>query len=337
MEYDSLSLLKYKNLELIKEQAGEIPNAETIANWSNTLGGDRAAFLLYESILASPEQKNFIELVYHQKIGPAPKHPVEIWVISSSNEKLAKWGSHVDVIRTWMQELGRETQELVTFSDNNLLENARLIGEAIQASHNKKIIVSFGRGSLEMSLLAKMNEKNKTHDLHSVASWINIAGSVSGSVWADQILNSRLSQFASKLKSLWRKEYLADLAWASKKNPVWRSGFSSLKHSINITMLPVCFEKHIPVYYKNAFQKLKAFGPNNSQSLLVDQIIRPGLVYPVWRKTLIDEIEAVKQDFIRVVLASETLIFSRLGLDLLKEDSAELYEEQREAPLELEM
>ena len=339
MENDSLGLIKFRNREFIKSLDGEIPNAETLAEWNKNFGTDQASFLFYESILASQEQKNFIEFVYHQKVEslkPTLKNPIEIFVISSSNEKLARWGSHVDLMRSWLAELGHVAEELVTFSDNNLLENARLIGEVIQSSHSKKVIVSFGRGSLEMSLLAKMNEKNRTHDLHSVAAWINLAGSVMGSVEADQILNSRLLRALAQVKSFWKKDVLTSLAWASKKNPVWRSGFSSLKHSINVTMLPICLEQHIPVYYKNSFQKLKALGPNDSQNLLSDQIIRPGFIYPLWRRAVIDDIVSVKQDFIRLILAIEAILNQRLGLDFLKEESPESLGVARKSVLELE-
>ena len=105
MEYDSLSLLKFKNRELIKSLEGEIPSPDTLATWTNQLGADKASFLLYEAILASPEQKNFIEFVYHQKPQRQPltyKTPIQVLVISSSNQKLSKWGSHVDLIKLWM-------------------------------------------------------------------------------------------------------------------------------------------------------------------------------------------------------------------------------------------
>jgi hypothetical protein len=343
IEQESLGLLKFRNLELIKSMNGDVPNSEILSEWNKQFGADHASFLLYQAILASPEQKNFIEFVYHHKLEQTKtevKNPIEILVISSSNEKLAKWGAHVDVIKTWLEELGLSAEELVTFSDNSLIENARLIGEAIQASHSKKIIISFGRGSLEMSLLAKMNEKNKIYDLHSVASWINMAGSVSGSIEADQILDGRMSRLTSRLKSILKKDYRAQLAWASRKNPVWRSGFSNLKQSINISVLPICLEKHISAYYKSSYLKLKAFGTNDSQNLLVDQIIRPGFIYPLWRKAVIDDIDSVKQDFIRIVLAVETILNQRLGLDFLKEPNDLSFERplslQVEAPLELE-
>ncbi len=343
IEQEPLGVLKFRNLELIKSMNGEVPTLEIINEWNKKFGCDHASFLLYESVLASPEQKNFIEFVYHHKLEQTQaefKNPIEILVVSSSNEKLAKWGSHVDVMKSWLEELGLFADELVTFSDNSLIENARLIGEAIQASHTKKIIISFGRGSLEMSLLAKMNEKNKIYDLHSVASWINIAGSVSGSIEADQILEGRMSRLTSRLKSIIKKDYRTQLAWASRKNPVWRSGFSSLKQSINISVLPICLERHISAYYKNSYLKLKSFGPNDSQNLLVDQIIRPGFIYPLWRKAVIDDIGSVKQDFVRIVLAVETILNQRLGLDFLKDPSGaeleRLTKTPTEPPLELE-
>jgi len=322
MDHDVLGLIKFKNRDLIRDLAGEIPSDELLKQWTSQLGCDQATFLLYEAILNSLEQKNFIDFVYHQKLDQARsvfKNPIEIWIISSSNESLIPWGAHVDVLKSYVSEQGFQAFELVTFSDNNLMQNARLIGETIQASHTKKIIVSFGRGSLEMSLAAKLNEKNKFFDLHSVGAWINIAGSVSGSELVDKTLTSPFFKLHAKIKSFWKREYLHNLLMASKTNATWRSGFSSLKHAISISMLPICFEKHIPVYYKNSFQRLRSLGPNDSQNLTTDQIIRPGFIYPLWGKPLIDEVDIIKQDFLRVIIATENLLNQRQSVDFLRE------------------
>lgn len=330
MEHEArLSLIKFRNLNLIRELNGEIPTAEVLKEWSQKQGTDQGAFLLYEAILNSTEQKNFIEFVRTQK--PVPftqlstfKSPIEIWIISSANQSLSPWGEHVEVIGSWLEELGLDWNELVTLSDNNIMQNARLIGEAIQASHARKMIISFGRGSLEMSLLCKMNEKNKNYDLHSVSSWINIAGTVSGSFKADEILKSPYLRAIAKMKSFFHREYFNDLLLKSKTNPVWRSGseFTSLKQSVNVTLLPIVFEKHIPTFYKKSFQKLRKDGPNDSQNILADQIVRPGFIYPLWGQVAIDDIDPIKPGLLRVILAVKTILEKKLGLEFLREETA---------------
>ena len=321
------SLIKFRNLSLIRELAGEIPSTDVLNSWSQKQGSDQVAFLLYEAILNSTEQKNFIEFVRSQKVDyvaqGSAKSPIEIWIISSANQSLSPWGAHVTVVGSWLEELGLDWNELETLSDNNILQNAQLIGEAIQATHAKKIVISFGRGSLEMSLLCKMNEKNKKFDLHSVCSWVNIAGSVSGSKTADQILKSPYLKAQAKFKSIFRREHFQNLLLSSKSNPVWRGGseFSALKNSVNVTLLPICFEKHIPIYYKNSFQKLREFGPNDSQNLLADQIVRPGFIYPLWGRVVIDEIGAIKPSLVRVILALKSILDKKLGLEFLREET----------------
>ncbi len=324
-----LSLIKFRNLDLIRELQGEIPSAEVLKEWSEKQGSDQVAFLLYEAILSSIEQKNFIEFVRTQKPVPSIalstfKSPIEIWIISSANQSLSPWGKHVEVIGSWLEEFGHDWNELVTLSDNNIMQNARLIGEAIQTTHTKKMIISFGRGSLEMSLLCKMNEKNKKFDLHSVASWVNIAGTVSGSSRSDEILDSSYLRMMAKIKSLYHREYFNDLLLRSKTNPVWRSGseFLSLRQSVNVTLLPIVFEKQIPVFYKKSYQKLKALGPNDSQNLLADQIIRPGFIYPLWGRVVIDDVDPIKPSLLRVVLAVKSIIEKKMGLEFLSEDPA---------------
>lgn len=322
-----LSLIKFRNLALIRELNGEIPSSEVLQEWSKKQGSDQVAFLLYEAILNSVEQKNFIKFVRSQKVESLElaetKSPIEIWIISSANQSLSKWGAHVDIIGSWLEEIGLDWNELVTLSDNNILQNAKLIGEAIQASHSKKIIVSFGRGSLEMSLLCKMNEKNKNYDLHSVCSWINIAGSVSGSLKADQILQSSFQKAQAKIKSVFHREYFQNLLLSSKSNPVWRVGseFTGLKQSVNVTLLPICFEKHIPVYYKKSYQSLRSLGPNDSQNLLSDQIVRPGFIYPIWGRVVIDDVDIIKPSLVRVILALKSILDKKLGLDFLREET----------------
>ena len=322
------SLIKYRNLALIRELKGEIPSTEVLHSWSQKQGSDQVAYLLYEAILNSNEQKNFIDFVRAQKsdrlaVGAA-KSPIEIWIISSANQSLSSWGSHVDVIGSWLEEIGLAWNELVTLSDNNIMQNAQLIGEALQASHNKKIVISFGRGSLEMSLLSKMNEKNKKYDLHSVCSWINVAGSVSGSRKADQILNSPFLNAQAKFKSIFYREHFKNLLLSSKANPVWRDGseFSGLKQSINVTLLPICLEKHIPIFYKTSYQKLRDLGPNDSQNLLADQIIRPGFIYPIWGRVVIDDIEPIKPSLVRVILALKCILEKKLGTEFLRDETS---------------
>ncbi len=321
-----LSLIKFRNLELIRELNGEIPSADVLQSWSQKQGSDQVAFLLYEAVLNSLEQKNFIEFVRTQKVDRLDlaenKSPIEIWIVSSANQSLSKWGAHVDVIGSWLEEIGLDWNELVTLSDNNILQNAQLIGEAIQASHSKKVIISFGRGSLEMSLLSKMNEKNKRYDLHSVCSWINIAGSVSGSLKADQILSHYFSRAFAKIRAIFQREYFQNLLLSSKSNPVWRGGseFTALKQSVNVTLLPICFEKHIPVYYKKSYHSLRSLGPNDSQNLLADQIVRPGFIYPIWGRVVIDEIDPIKPSLVRVILALKSILDKKLGLDFLREE-----------------
>ncbi len=111
---------------------------------------------------------------------------------------------------------------------------------------------------------------------------------------------------------------------SSKANPVWRDGseFSGLKQSINVTLLPICLEKHIPIFYKTSYQKLRDLGPNDSQSLLADQIIRPGFIYPIWGRVVIDDIEPIKPSLVRVILALKCILDKKLGTEFLRDETS---------------
>ena len=49
---------------------------------------------------------------------------------------------------------------------------------------------------------------------------------------------------------------------------------------------------------------------------------------------MIDDIGSIKQDFVRIVLAVETILNQRLGLDFLKDSGGEELLRRTQAPLE---
>ena len=151
-----------------------------------------------------------------------------------------------------------------------------------------------------------------------MSGWINIAGSVSGSTKSDIILKSAFLTLLAKIKAFFSREHFKNILLSSKTNPVWRSGsigLGSLKNSINVTVLPIVSEKEIPVFYKKSYEQLKAFGPNDSQNLLSDQVIRPGLIYPIRGQVVIDDVENTKQTLLRVIFTVKNLLDQKLGFE----------------------
>lgn len=317
MDKDSLLSFKYRSRYLLEELKNKLPTKEQVESWTKQFGVGSATYLLYESILANSQQREFIDLVRKSQKNSTPvSHDVEVVIVGSGEPGVLAWGQHLDFFSSICRQCGFRTHDLLTYEDQNIADNAFLIGEYIQSNSFKKIILTIGQGSLEMSWLNRTNEKNKRYDLSSVVAWVNFGGSVDGLKQSELLLESSFKKKFLQIKSLWQKNLIEFAIQSSPKHPVWRSPISGIDSILNVSCIGFVYARDLNPIYRAQHRNLSEFGPNDSISLLIDQIIKPGFIYPMWMKSPIFHLENSELEIEKIILAVKSILLNQHMIQL---------------------
>jgi hypothetical protein len=282
--------------EILTALGGRLPTWAELEAINEEQGYGVALAVLYRGILQSQPHSSFIRHVQTAKPGfhdhKVGKSPVEVVIVPSVMPgPSGLWGAHVDWIRNIAREMGFTTDVVETSRKDSVAGNAWRIADHLKTSTASRIVmITTGRGSAEMRMY--LQRKGKTApEAKKVRGWLNINGCVHGSLLIESRLQKPFAKRTLQLKSMISggKE-AASLAELASSFPMWREQLATHQKLMIVSAFGLTMPNQLPLAGKDAFDYLATKGPNDGTLLAREQIIRPGLLYPIrGSRNILDE------------------------------------------------
>ena len=283
--------LAHKAAPISEAFHGRLPTASELQNVTEELGIELATAFFHRVVMDSdahgPFNKRLRQYDLDIEHRPDIAKTFEIaFVASNLPQSRRKWGDHVEVWRKWARELGFTTDDIQTQPRLSITENARIVQEhLLKYPHARRIIVTYGQGASELRLLLEKRIRIGNIDrgaaLLSVAAWINICGSVSGSgsseILSRGIFKNRFHRLSLLLQGRSRHIHLQTSA-ACK---LWERPLVVPKEIFvtNIIGLPMMWQ--VPIGFRAFYQEMGKLSPNDGVVTAAQSLAHPGVVVPI--------------------------------------------------------
>jgi hypothetical protein len=255
---------------------------DRLARIARNCGCDFATAMLYDRVRRHPEFAPFIDAVDARRAAPsASARGVGKVLVAPAAffRELPKFGGDGAVVREAAERRGFAAEMLPTMSSGSVTENAAIIADRLSRESEPVIVVSISKGAADVRVaLDALGER-----AHTVRAWVQICGIVHGSPIVDAILASRVRRtaLAAYLKFLRADlSVCRELTWSENALLGARAVAPAGVEVVNVVGFPLAH--HMRGNARRRHTQLQRFGPNDGSTLLVDAIVEPGVVYPVW-------------------------------------------------------
>ena len=277
-------------------------SSEALARITAEHGVDFATALFYDRIRRSPEYGPFIaELeVIEPDLDALPRLGGTLLVAPGAfYREHPETGADGWLIREIAAEFGLETLIAPVASGGSVTENAAVLRRALAAEPEASVLlVSLSKGGADARValderclpparLAVQASGAATGELEAarraVRVWVQICGLVRGSPVVDAVLHSPWTRAALRAHLAYRRwnlGLLEDLRHGPGALLAAPAAAPPGVLVVNILAFPLT--PHLSRDARPRHRLLAPDGPNDGSSLLRDQILEPGLVYPLW-------------------------------------------------------
>lgn len=256
---------------------------ETLGDLARRHGCDLATCLLYDRVKRDPALAPFIDDIdaKRRETGPLPQMRGRLLIAPAAFfRELPSFGGRGDVVAEVAARFGLHASLLPAKSTGSVTENARLIRDALVAeSHEPTVVVSLSKGGTDVRLALE----SCGSELPKVRAWVQIGGIVRGSPIVDSILESRVRRTVLRAYLAFLRADLSvcrELTWRRNDLLDGALAIPSSIEVINVVGFPLA--RHLRGNTRRRYFEMRHLGPNDGSTLLVDSIVEPGHVYPLW-------------------------------------------------------
>jgi hypothetical protein len=244
-------------------------------------GVDGASTVLFDALLSDPENATFLRALEDagSRDGARPAFPEGtrlVVVPGGFYKERPDMGSGGEAFLELAKEWALPAEQVPLASLGGVAANTRRVRDFFAArSPGRDVVVTISKGGYEFSRAIAASP----HHFTTVRAWINVAGLLRGSLVANHILSSPWRRFLLstylRLKGGDRKA-LTELVWqgaATRRPP------PGVKV---ISCVGVPLTSHTRGTIQRRHAAVAAEGPNDGASLVLDTLVRPGHVLPLW-------------------------------------------------------
>ncbi len=257
-------------------------SAPVMAQLTADRGVDFATALLYDRVRRCPRNGAFVRAVEALEVSPAarPRCAGRLLVApAAAYVEHPETGGDGALFCEIGAEFGLEPVVAAVGSGGTVTENARVLVRRLRAETERSVILlSFSKGGADARVALRDAEARR-----AVRVWVQVCGLVRGTPLADRILDVPWLRLAVGANFAWRRWRLAAL-------DELRAGPGSLLHGppaappgvevLNVVGFPL--RSHVGHDTRVRHARLSRWGPNDGAALLLDQVLEPGWIYPVW-------------------------------------------------------
>lgn len=256
---------------------------DRLAEVSRRDGCDAATELLYAAVLDDPMHGAFVRRIDALARARTARRRLSGRVLvapAALYRELPRFGGDGRVVTEAARRFGLETALLPVESSGSVRENAARIARALEAeSDGPLVLVSLSKGAADVRLAFERLGGAPPN----LRAWVQICGLVRGSPIVDAILDN-------PIRRALLRAYLAclrvDLSVCSELR--WGAGsilagdVTAPEHVEVINVVGFPLAEHLRGNTRRRHRQLRALGPNDGSTLLVDAVVAPGTIYPLW-------------------------------------------------------
>ncbi|HHI92672.1 MAG TPA: hypothetical protein ENK04_04025 [Gammaproteobacteria bacterium] len=262
---------------------GQLPSREYLHSISNQHGADLATTVFYHSIFSSPEYNRFIAAIDRQKIAEAPyKTEIKLFIVPAFFYKeYPSFGGGGEHILNVARKLGLDAEVVKTISTGSVRENAGILLDTLMKCTHKEIwVISMSKGSAEVRLMYQ--QFSDKVPVEKISHWFNVGGLTYGSQFVDDMMRSPFRRAKTRAICLATGAQFRALHELQTHHPFWQEAFIPPENTRITNILGVPLSSHIERTLVTRYNRIKALGPNDGMVLLVDTLVMPGMIYPIW-------------------------------------------------------
>lgn len=140
--------------------------------------------------------------------------------------------------------------------------------------------MSMSKGSAEVRLMYQQFSGKVPAE--KISRWFNVGGLGSGSQFVDSIMGSSFRRAKTRAICLATGAQFRALHELQTHHSFWQEAFSPPGNTQVVNIPGVPLSSHIERTLVTRYNRIKALGPNDGMVLLVDALISPGMIYPIW-------------------------------------------------------
>jgi hypothetical protein len=253
-------------------------------------GIDFATALFYDRVTRSDGNSSFIAQINQLKAAGfrtdanrLPGQTIVAIVPAAFYKEKPHSGADGRVVRDAATEAGLKCELIPIGSTDTLKENSAILLDWLKNhSANRIVLVSLCKGGADVKFA--LNASAAETRFANVGAWINICGTLSGSLVAQWLLATKIRSLATWLLL---KSGGHDLAFLKEVVPSPTGPLSGpvqplpAMQMINIVGFPL--RRHLSnAFMRRCHKILSVYGPNDGGVLLAEACHLPGFTYPVW-------------------------------------------------------
>lgn len=245
-------------------------------------GLDQETASIYESILKSGENREFLELVTAQRSDRA-KLDCKLGIVPGAfyrdhKHTGADGGRLFEIART----LGMDAELIPVRSFGRLAENGKIISEWVANQSESLLLASLSKGSADLKEAIRLGLGRTFTD--KILCWVSLSGILQGTPLVQWLRNRPLHLFGVKLLLWSRGQSFAaadDLRHGGPQDHPWPD---LPKRFALVHVHGVPLRKHLrhPFAFR-AYERLAPLGPNDGGGILLRDLLHlPGILCPLW-------------------------------------------------------
>ncbi|HVT81030.1 MAG TPA: hypothetical protein VHM90_10270 [Phycisphaerae bacterium] len=259
---------------------------EVLGEIARERGIDCATRLLFDSVRTHPRHRAFIEAVDSaaapERCPASAELPRLVVAPGALYREQPRFGSDGRVVRAAAAELGWHSRVIPVKSMGSVTGNAEMIAGELAREERPVVLASVSKGGSDVRMALERHPEIAGR----ISCWLNICGLIRGTPISDTLLGTGWWQRGLM------KGYLAYTRAAPEFVRQMRSGPGTLLAEpmdpaiarrvriINVVAFPV--REHLTGSLGKRHSRMAHLGPNDGTALLRDEIVDPGIIYPVW-------------------------------------------------------
>jgi hypothetical protein len=278
-----------RDRRLLEEAASERPeltferlDRTALARVAAERGVELAAALFYDRVRRSEPHASFVAEI--DAIGddpPLPQLDGSLLVAPAAfYREHPRYGGDGRLVREVASRFGVESTTIGVASGGSVSDNARTIAEALLRSDGRPLVlVSMSKGAADLRVALESLGSRAP----SVRAWVQVCGLAAGSPFADAILSSVVRCAATRAYFAYHgANFQAVRELSTAPGALLRGRPRAPDGCLVVNVVAVPLSHHLTGNARRRYALLSRFGPNDGGGLLLDSVVEPGLIYPVW-------------------------------------------------------
>ena len=267
--------------------AGELPDADLLAEVARAHGLDLAAMVFYRAVLDSPVHGALARRLDAVPLPPEPPPaafgllPKLLVVPAFFHRERPDLGGDGRLVVEIARACGLEAAVVPVGSRATAAANAGLVWEAIDRDPAPAVwLFSMSKGGPEARLALEDHAGHPA--LGKVRGWVSVSGMVRGCHMVDDELATPARRLRARTVAGALGIPFAAVKELATANPRWRRPLALPPGLPVVNLVGVPLASHLQKAIVPRYLRLGRLGPNDGFVLLPELLVLPGLVHPVW-------------------------------------------------------